>query len=341
MAANLVVLSHLYNVEDRYTHGGILPAFAYYGIAGVDLFFVLSGFIMVAVAGRGVGPMQFLWRRAGRIYPTYWLVSLAVLAVAMAAPEMVNASIKQPISIWRSFLLVPSGTLPLLAVGWTLVHEMYFYLVFAIFLALRIPVRNGLIAWGLVLLAVMAAAPDKVAASPILSLVTNPLTAEFMMGALVALLWLGRRTPGALIAGVAGLAALAFSMIYLAPALSLATSPHLDSWRVLVFGIPSALVVYALVAAEHRTPSPRAPTMLVALGDWSYATYLVHVLVISAIGRVLAVLVPGGGAGASLSFILVGIAASNLAGAAVHILFERPTLNWLHHMGRIETSEFS
>ncbi len=48
-------------------------AFTLYGISGVDLFFVLSGFIMVAVAGRDIGPIEFLWRRATRIYPTYWL----------------------------------------------------------------------------------------------------------------------------------------------------------------------------------------------------------------------------------------------------------------------------
>ena len=73
IAANLVVFSHLFLVETKYTAAGVLPAFTLYGIAGVDLFFVLSGFIMVAVAGRDIGPIEFLWRRATRIYPTYWL----------------------------------------------------------------------------------------------------------------------------------------------------------------------------------------------------------------------------------------------------------------------------
>jgi hypothetical protein len=91
-----------------------------YGIAGVNPFFVLSGFIMVAVAGCNIGPIEFLWRRATRIYPTYWLVSLAALAVAIVATTIVNSSIQVPISLWRSFLLIPDRTLPLLAVGWTL-----------------------------------------------------------------------------------------------------------------------------------------------------------------------------------------------------------------------------
>jgi peptidoglycan/LPS O-acetylase OafA/YrhL len=70
-AANLVVVSHLSIVEAKYTTGDVLPAFTFYGIAGVDLFFVLSGFIMVVVAGHYTGPIDFLWRRATRIYPTY------------------------------------------------------------------------------------------------------------------------------------------------------------------------------------------------------------------------------------------------------------------------------
>jgi exopolysaccharide production protein ExoZ len=333
VAANLVVLSHLSIVEHKYTHGGVLPSFTFYGVAGVDLFFVLSGFIMVAVAGRGVGPWKFLWRRAARIYPTYWLVTAVVLAITLVAPDMVNSSITGPISVWRSFLLVPARTPPMLAVGWTLIHEMYFYLVFAVFLALRIPVLFGLIAWGVVLLIVMTTIPNETAASPVLSLVMNPLTAEFMMGATVGLLWVRRRTPGAVIVGGIGAAALAFSVVYVAPVLSLSASAYLDAGRVLIFGVPSALVLYALSAAEHRTKPPQRQRLLAAIGDWSYATYLVHVLVISAIGRVLALVVPAGGTGASLILISVGIVTANVAGAVIHLLFERPTLNWLHQLG--------
>jgi exopolysaccharide production protein ExoZ len=116
VAANLVVLAHLHDLEAKYTAGGLLPPATVYGVAGVDLFFVLSGFIMVAVAGRNTGPLQFLWRRAAKIYPTYWLVSLAMLTATIIAPAIYQSS-SAPVSLWRSFLLVPGPTLPLLALA--------------------------------------------------------------------------------------------------------------------------------------------------------------------------------------------------------------------------------
>ena len=235
VAANLVVFSHLFFVESKYTVGGVLPPFTLYGISGVDLFFVLSGFIMVAVAGRDIGPIEFLWRRATRIYPTYWLVSLAVLAVAIVAPTIVNSSIQVPISLWRSFLLIPDRTLPLLAVGWTLVHEMYFYLVFAIILALRIPILAGLIGWGVIVLVIVATFPDQIANSPVLRLATSPLTAEFMMGAAVGLLWRKRHMPGTIAAGGIGLAGLVLSIGYRSTgpvAGDQSTSRRLAGWHI-------------------------------------------------------------------------------------------------------------
>jgi peptidoglycan/LPS O-acetylase OafA/YrhL len=195
VAANLVVLSHLSIIEAKYTGGQVLPAFSLYRIAGVDIFFVLSGFIMVVVAGKGIGAIQFVWRRAARIYPPYWVVSLVVLATSLIEPAWVNSSIQGPISLWRSFLLVPGSTLPLLAVGWTLIHEVFFYLVFAIFLALRIPILTGLLGWGLVLLLLIIIGGDYVTSFPLGRVWTNPLTAEFITGAAIGVLYDHKKCP--------------------------------------------------------------------------------------------------------------------------------------------------
>jgi peptidoglycan/LPS O-acetylase OafA/YrhL len=266
IAANLVILSHLFSVEAKYASAGVLPAFSIYGVAGVDLFFVLSGFIMAAVAGISIESIEFLWRRIVRIYPTYWLVSFAVLAVTLVAPGLVNSSITGSISLWRSFMLVPGPTVPLLAVGWTLEYEMYFYLVFAVFLAVRLPILVGLFAWAICLILITMAAPDRIAASPILRVVTDPLTAEFMIGVVIGMLWRSRRTPGAAVALVIGAAGLAFSIGYLAPAVSLATSSQLDLWRVGIIGLPCAFIIYGLSGLENRHRM-RLPSPIVLIGD--------------------------------------------------------------------------
>ncbi len=331
-AANLVLFSHLFTVEAKYTGGGVLPPWSLYGMAGVDVFFVLSGFIMVAIAGVSIRPAEFLWRRIVRIYPAYWLVSLVVLAVTFVAPQIVNSSVKAPISLWRSFLLFPAPTVPLLDVGWTLVHEMYFYIAFAILLAVRLPTLVGLLAWATAIIAVALIAPDQVAASPILHVITSPMTAEFMMGAVIGLLWRNKHTAGAAIASIIGTATLALSIAYVAPSVSLVTSEQLDLWRVPIFGIPSALIIYGLVGMESRYAALRPWRLLVSIGDGSYAIYLTHVLVISAIGRIIAFLVPSGGITASVVLIAIGWIAANAVGVLFYLLFERPTLKWLQQV---------
>ena len=284
VAANVVVLGHLFATEAVF-RGADIPYFSIvYGSSGVDLFFVLSGFIMVAVAGRQVGPLVFLSRRVARIYPTYWLATFAMLALAIVSPTIL-AALEQS-SLWRSLLLLPAVNHPLLGAGWTLVHEMYFYLVFASFLAMRIPTMVGLVGWGLIVVATTIAVPDQIAASPLLQVIAHPLTAEFMMGALVGVLWLNSRMPGARFAAIIGLAALPIEIAagYLFPEHTIISGPHFDDLRVLVFGFPSMLIIYGLAAAERRAPALRTPSLMVAFGDWSYSTYLMHGLVIGPSG---------------------------------------------------------
>jgi peptidoglycan/LPS O-acetylase OafA/YrhL len=155
------------------------------------------------------------------------------------------------------------------------------------------------------------------------------LTAEFMIGVVVGTLWRKRHTPGAAVALVIGVAGLAFSIGYLAPAVSLATSVQLDLWRVGIFGVPCAFIIYGLSGLENRHRM-RLPSPFILVGDASYAIYLSHVLVISTVGRVLALFAPAGGVRTSLTLIAVGWIAANLGGVLLHLLFERPVLRSLH-----------
>jgi exopolysaccharide production protein ExoZ len=333
IAANLVVLQHLWEFELKYA-GTQLPTVVRYGDLGVDIFFVLSGFVMVAIAGRGVGPLNFLWRRLVRIYPTYWLATAIMIALAVAVPGLVHEQLDK-IPLWRSFLLIAaSPEQPIVSVGWTLVHEMYFYVVFAAFIALRIPILIGVLIWTVLIVVTTAAWPDYVATSPILSMATSPLTFEFMMGLIIGLLWLQTQTPGVLLASVAGVAALLTSMIVNYRFLSHPPTLFSDSIavRVLLFGAPIALIVYALVAYErHHLWRPQK--LLVAVGDWSYSIYLFHFMVLSALGRVVLQLFGDHGRVGSIVLFVGGFLLVNLVGAALYILFERPTLEWFHRLG--------
>jgi len=326
VAANLVVLQHLNQFETKYA-GGPIP-FVQYGDIGVDLFFVISGFVMVAVAGRDVGTMQFLSRRATRIYPTWWLASLITLGIAAAFPGVVHGSFEQ-ISMWRSFLLVGDQRPPVIMSGWTLVHEMYFYVVFAAILALRAPPLAGVVIWSLIILGVAATWPQYVMTSPVLQVVTSPLTFEFIMGVVIGVLWLKGRTPYAYIVGIFGIIALMGTIpthYYLIANMgSIMESPNYPIWRIFLFGLPMALILYASVAYE-RSASSRPPVFLVAIGDWSYSIYLFHFMVLSAVARAVLLAFPDRGALASIILFIVGFAACNIAGAVVYVLFERPTL---------------
>ena len=108
-----VVFFHLIPIEQKY--GGstsILPTFFQFGMFGVDLFFVISGFVMVTVAkGKYQLPKQalkFVYRRVSRIYPTYWFYSLLVLTIFFIQPAWVNSSQGNQVNILESFLLLNS-----------------------------------------------------------------------------------------------------------------------------------------------------------------------------------------------------------------------------------------
>ncbi len=333
VAANLVVLAHLHAADSVWAGARDLPTFWYSGTAGVDLFFVLSGFVMVAIAGRNVGPLEFIWRRAARIYPTYWLTLSALLSLMVAHAVIHSYEFEVPGSLWRSLLLIPQRSAPLLPVSWTLVFEMYFYLIFTIFLATRVPLIAGLAAWTIVVCVIVLVTPDHVANSPIAHVVANPMIAEFMIGGIIGILWRHRFLPGHLIAGTIGLGALAVSIGYLAPSVSLEINRHFDAWRVVLFGVPAALILYGLAGTELLINSLPLPTLMVKLGDWSYATYLMHWLVIPLVAKAFSLVAPAGGAGPSALFAVSGVIAANLTGAMVHVFFERPTLRRLNKLG--------
>ena len=112
VAILLVVFAHVMAIEQKYGRGdGILPHFFALGVSGVDLFFVMSGFVVVTVTRhcfqQPIAVGHFFYNRVSRVYPLYWLYSLVVLGVYLLRPEMVNAAQGHRVNILESFMLLP------------------------------------------------------------------------------------------------------------------------------------------------------------------------------------------------------------------------------------------
>ncbi|WP_313159776.1 acyltransferase family protein, partial [Mixta calida] len=130
LAAIMVVMHHITIKAGQY-HNNALSGF-HIGEFGVDLFFIISGYIMCyTTEGKKIVPWVFIQRRIKRIIPLYWVMTAIALAVYLVAPAMVNASGGET-SILASWTLFPLGKKLLVNNGWTLSYEFLFYLTFAV-----------------------------------------------------------------------------------------------------------------------------------------------------------------------------------------------------------------
>jgi len=286
IAALMVVFSHLFHIDRKYSGDPILSETFLFGMAGVDLFFVISGFIMVYVTRHWTGGSfrrlpEFLFARITRIYPLYWIISLIVLIIYLIRPDAVFSASPGTPDIFKSFLLWPDNVFPLLEVGWTLVHEMNFYLIFALILILPIALRPwALCLWaGLVMLGYSSGFARL---TPELAILLSPLSLEFIIGGLIAY-WLYHagavKLPPLLLIVFAGL-------LFMITVAGVPEFPQNHLKRALIFALPAALIVGACVIRDKTRR--RCPRFMIALGDWSYALYLSHILVLSLGGRLWA-----------------------------------------------------
>ena len=287
VAALLVVVVHAYAVESTYLPGRPWTTpFHVLGTYGVDLFFVVSGTVMMATTAHLFATpgaaRRFLLRRATRIYPPYWIVSALVLVAYLLVPAAVGAHRSAPPRIVASFLALPQPGEPLLVVGWTLTYELVFYAVLALALRFERPRLPLVVAtWLLVAGLIHAFGPPE---NPYVRVLGSPLNLEFAFGLLI-----GAAVVRDVLVAPRALFALAVALV-LATCVQTAYSGReflTVTWaRPLLVGLPMALLVYAALGLErHR--GLLAPRWLRAQGDASYALYLWHVPVIGALGLAL------------------------------------------------------
>jgi len=333
VAALMVVAFHLLPQLLRMGYDGYRP---YWLAGGVDVFFVISGFIMwLTTAGRPVSTGGFYLKRIVRIVPLYWLLTSVAVAVLMAAPQLLQSTVYDPWHVVASYLFVPAmrpgaqEITPVLHPGWTLNYEMFFYLLFG--LALRLPERARLPAMaaalgalaGLGWLLAPALPPD---GNVYLAFYTGDILLEFLAGMWLATLYLsGRSAPRGL--GWALLAA-GFALMVALPELLPGRS------RLLVMGLPAIVIVLGALVLECRGGVPRLRLPLL-LGDASYSLYLSHPMVLSAAGQAWRRLGAAGLPGGLVLFCLAGLAIAVVAGLATYRLVEQPATSWLRRrLGR-------
>ena len=282
-AALFVVVTHaLHEVREMLEARGMhFDDKIYPGDFGVDIFFIISGFIMVFVSrdafGSAGASLSFVVRRVARVAPLYWIMTLVVVAIVMVAPQLMDNGTKDPVHWLGSFLFIPverptDGLVrPLLGIGWTLQYEMSFYFLFAI--ALVWPIKQAvpgiLAAIVLIVLAGLILQP----ANAQLKFWSDPIMLEFAAG--VALGWVylkGYRLDHQRFWGLMywGLLILAF-----APAFT----QELEIWRVVYYGIPAFVIMVACTLTRDLDRRP-IPSALISLGASSYALYLTHPFVL-------------------------------------------------------------
>jgi exopolysaccharide production protein ExoZ len=269
-AAALVLMTHLTFYYHARIHADV--AIWHFGEIGVNIFFVISGVVMV-VASRSLsldasGAQQFMRRRLLRILPLYWLITLIKIAAALALPAAVNNQFDWVFAL-KSLFFIPTYNIegrvqPIHGVGWTLLHEMFFYMVFSTMLLLRarpVPMASLLI---LLLCALGWFFEPKAAA---LVVATGGVNICFVIG-----MWIGSVMTHAPIKSRWTLVAVT-ALLIAATARAIWPSAHVVS------PIPMDSVLLILGALMMVLAAWRLPPMmqwLVALGESSYALYLFH-----------------------------------------------------------------
>lgn len=335
IAALAVMFAHLQGLESQLSGDTPILSNAWIaGVSGVDLFFVISGFIMVWIAGDWQSgtrsSAKFLFSRVLRIYPLWWLfaaITAAYFFVTLGAPWDVDRIAEDGgvMHLVKSFLLLPQGPPPVLLLGWTLIHEMYFYLVFALILLLPVKARKpAFLLWAAIIAASTALQLTGFSADSLLSLALFPLTLEFLLGSAVAWIIRAGFTRFAVTALIIGGVGLVFAIIHV----DFTTVTDLQpTYRTLAYGPAYALIVYGLVSLEQRGVGKRFfPNMLVRIGDWSYSLYLCHILVITAVARVFFSTFSTAGPLDNLLFLLIAGSLAIAVSGLTYTLFEKPLL---------------
>ena len=311
VAALLVLITH----SGFYVSERLDRSFKYWetGAAGVDLFFVISGFVMVYssvnLIGDPKGWLVFSQRRIVRIVPMYWLATTIKLVVMVLAGEFVLHARFSFFDTVMSYLFLPTRNsdgkiFPLLGVGWTLNFEMLFYLLFAVALFRRVSVFKFV---GTVLFLLAAGALFRRDNWPAIWVYLDPIVLDFFLGMLIAKACLRGKFLPRVTAVLSLFAGLLLLLVF-----------PVTIWHTSLCGVAATMIIAGIVGLERWLTW--IPGWLIYLADASYVIYLFHPLVAPAAPIVLSKL--------HMPYPLLSIALSIcfalLVGCLIHKQIEEP-----------------
>lgn len=264
IAALMVVIHHA--AIKSYQNGTDLLFGFQFGSAGVDLFFIISGFIMCyTVDGREFKIGKFLLARVKRIIPLYWFMTTLALLVFVFIPEKVNSSGGQT-SILDSYFLLPLGSKFLIQNGWTLSYEFYFYFLFGCSLMLFRAF------WVIPIVLLAACFPSFLFhfERNIFVFLFDTILLEFAMGVVCYMLYSRLKSTYSLGLFFFSLSLLSFYLLYF--------EFHIEP-RVIHFGLPCMFFFLGMLCFESyffRIQSSVLSRLFGRIGESSYSLYLVH-----------------------------------------------------------------
>ncbi len=327
LAAAFVVIDHAASVAaiDKYFGQTVLGGILTHGGKGVDLFFVLSGFIICITSlsekdlGPKLGVTAFAARRFARIVPVMWLATISYAVFRILGRGVISWE-----DCLRGLFLFPDGNVqpPQL---WTLRHELIFYTLFAI------SFLNGRRKIWIITLWVISPFIFEWLFSPnnndrrehFLFIVANPVNIEFAAGLLMGVFWLRSTRDYSFTSPIHPMIVLSALMIlFVALNFWLRVPFHRISSNI----ISSLICIPILLIGSHiRCPHDLLDKFANLLGNASFSIYLFHMHFISAILGIWAKIRPDTPIGL---VIFVTSLASIMAGVTIYVLIEKPVLRW-------------
>lgn len=311
-----------------YLHIGCEP---WFGGFGVDIFFVLSGFVMCYIIDSGESGKEFFLRRIARVVPLYWALTVTAFVLVCFKPVLFNSTTADFGNLLKSLLFIPytkeNGTIsPIIPVGWTLNYEMYFYVLITMAtIWFRTYWRQMVVA---AIVGCFLVANLSKGTGDFVRFLSDQIALEFVLGILAYDLY-KKRYQAILSFGWKrnfGIAVACYSFMALMDAL------RVEGMRAILLGIPSSIMLLCVLGLEPmvRELSGSVTKILVAMGDASYATYLSHLYVVEGLRKLVFVRL-----NPEWMYTPIGVAVSLglafLVGQYLYMWLDRPLSRALRH----------